>query len=74
MEKLEKACGGCGKVIVVENPDSLQRTAVMYCNDACWELHLEKHPEESQHWKRVDELTPLERAEVDMIIGKGAKA
>ncbi len=73
-ERVEKTCGGCGKITTIENPDSLQRTCVIYCDEECWELYLKNNPEKAKGWKMVNALTPLERAELDMILGKGAKA
>lgn len=66
-------CAGCGGVIPATNGDAPVAERGWH-GDVCWELWLAANPEEAKHWVEVGDLSPVQRAELDGILGKTAFA
>jgi len=66
-------CAGCGGQI--DAPEGFVPASERHWHgDACWELWLAANPEEAKHWVAVSDLTPVQRAELDGVLGKAALA
>ena len=64
-----KTCCQCGAPVSDYGPKG-SRTC---CSNACASAWDDAHPEEAALWIRVENMTPLQRAELDALLGLGAK-
>lgn len=61
-------CSNCGSGLPShDGPEATRR----FCDDACWRGWLATHPDEAKGWVSVSDLTPIQRAELDGLLGKG---
>jgi hypothetical protein len=63
------SCCQCGATVSDYGPKG-SRT---YCSNTCANAWDDAHPEEAAAWIRVENMTPIQRAELDAMLGLGAK-
>ena len=64
-------CTHCGRKVQSDGPQGSTR---FWCSAACSAAWDALHPEEIEGWIAVVDLTLEQRAELDMVIGKGRAA
>lgn len=61
-------CCQCGKPL---RPGAHPPSIREWCGNACVAAWEDANPVESSGWIRVENMTPLERAELEALIGRG---
>lgn len=64
-----KTCCQCFASLRGDGPNSTR----LWCSNACASAWDDAHPEEAKLWIRVENMTPLQRAELDALLGLGAQ-
>jgi hypothetical protein len=67
-----KACAHCGKAVHLD--PSLPLAEISWCSPECSDAWFAARPEEAAKWTAVGDLSSSQRAELDAILGLGAKA